>query len=133
MVIRAVMNYLGSTATRNMICNTLVPILVQPLTEDQHTLRAYTYKLTQLAFSTTRACPRHSPSTNPLPLNRSTRLLPLHPTAPPNTTQPPTAMPSESKTWTTSCTPLSVSDDDDVNAVCSHAPRPSEIKQGFRV
>ena len=34
---------------------------------------------------------------------------------------------------TTSCAPLSVSDDDDVDAVYSRAPRPSEINIGFRV
>ena len=34
---------------------------------------------------------------------------------------------------TASCAPLSVSDDDDVDAVYSRAPRPSEINIGLRV
>ena len=34
---------------------------------------------------------------------------------------------------TTSCAPLSVSDDDDVDAVYSRAPRPSETSIGLRV
>ena len=43
-------------------------------------------------------------------------------------------MPSgESKIFTTSCAPLSVSDDNDVDAVYSRAPRPSEISIGLRV
>ena len=43
-------------------------------------------------------------------------------------------MPSgESKILTASCAPLSVSDDDDVDAVYSRAPRPSEINIGLRV
>jgi len=39
----------------------------------------------------------------------------------------------ESKILTASCAPLSVSDDDDVDAVYSCAPRPSEISIGLRV